>query len=153
MAGILAVSAEQVMTAPDTAVDKSVSGYVTNSQITLSTTPTGSSYSWAIAKPSGSTARAALSSATAEAPVFTPDVPGYYTVSVVVDSTTTYVIRISVTQTAITTSYEAIRLSPKADASVPAPALGVAMYYSSDQDALVIKDAAGDVYTVDLTAV
>lgn len=141
------------MASGDSAADKSVSGYVTNETITLSTTPTGSAYSWGISKPAGATARSDLSSSSSASPSFTPDVAGYWVVTCTVDSTTTYVIRVSVTQVAITTSYEAIRLSPKEDADVPTPALGCAMYWSATQDALAIKDSAGDVYTVDVTAV
>ena len=54
---------------------------------------------------------------------------------------------------AIAEPVEAVRFSPRTDASIPAPAAGVTMYYSSDQDALVVKDPSDDVFTVDVTAV
>lgn len=132
------------MVSGDTAADKSVSGYVTNEAVTLSTTPTGSTYSWGISLPTGATARANISDSTAATPSFTPDRAGYYVVTCVVDSTTTYVIRISVTQVAITTSYEAIRFSPKAAASVPTPSVGEAAFVnSSDSNLLTRKNSSG----------
>lgn len=145
MAGILASSSETTMVSGDTAADNAFGGFVTASQITLTTTPTGTDYQWSMAKPSGASGRSDLSGSTGESVAFTPDVAGYYTVVAIVDSTTTYILRISVTQTAITTSYEAIRYSPKTDTSVSAPALGAATYYSDDADLLVEKDAAGTV--------
>ncbi len=153
MAGIKANSVSATMGDGDTAVDKSVAGYITDEQVVLTTTPTGAAYSWGIAKPAGATSRSDLSSTTVAAPTFTPDVPGYYVLDCVVDSTTSYVIRVNVTQVAIVTSYEAIRLAPKADADVPTPATGCAIYWSSTQDAAALKKSDGTIHTFDLTAV
>jgi hypothetical protein len=153
MAGILANSVTVAMGSGDSAADKSVSGYITNEAITLTTSPAGSTYAWALGKPSGSTARANLSAATGASVSFTPDIAGYYNVACTVDSVTTYLLRVSITQVAQTTSYEAIRFSPKSDASVPTPALGSVMYFSTTQNALAVKLADGSVHTVDLTAV
>ncbi len=142
------------MLGAETAADKSVSNYVAGERITLSTTPTGTDYVWSIAQPSGSSrARSALSAETGASVTFAPDVGGTYLVTCVVDSTTTYVIRITCQAAAIAEPVEAVRFSPRTDASIPAPAAGVTMYYSSTQSALVVKTAAGTVYTVNLTAV
>jgi hypothetical protein len=100
-----------------------------------------------------SRARSALSAETGATVTFTPDVAGYYVLTATVDSVTAYILRIAVTSTAISQLVEAIRFSPKTDSSVPAPALGLTMYYSSDQDALCVKDPDDAVSTVDLTVV
>jgi hypothetical protein len=154
MSGILANSSSRPMLGAETAADKSVSNYVAGERITLSTTPTGTAYAWSLAAPtSSSVARSALSAETGASVTFVPDVGGTFMVTCVVDSTTTYVIRMTAQSAAIAEPVEAIRFSPRTDASIPAPAAGVAMYYSSDQDALCVKDPDGDVSTVDLTAV
>ena len=153
MAGILAVSASASMSAGDTSVDNARGGYVSNERITLTTNPTGTNYVWALGGPSNTNlARSALSAETGSTVSFTPDVSGYFVVTCTVDGVTTYILRISVESTAISQLVDAIRFSPKADASVPAPALGVTMYFSSDQDALVVKDPAGDIFPVELGA-
>lgn len=151
MAGILANSGS--VTHSSTSADAVKSGYVTAEQIVLTTTPTGVSYQWALAKPSGATARSDLSDDTNATPTFTPDVAGYYVITCTVDSVTVYVLRISVTQVTAATAVEALRLQPKSNASVPTPSTGVALFYSSDEAALCIKDASGDVFVVDVTAV
>lgn len=148
MAGILANSASKTMVAADTSADNNVSGYTTGEQVTLSASPTGSSYAWGLAIPQGSTAaRSRLSDATAASPTFTPDVAGYYVATCTVDGAF-YVLRLSVTQSAISTTIEALRLQPKADADVRAPSTGAALYWSSTQGALVIKTSNGTVHTI-----
>jgi hypothetical protein len=149
MAGIMANSASKTMLAGATSADNSVSGYITNEQITLSVTPTGSAYVWGLAKPSGSTARSVLSSSTGATPLVTPDVAGYYTVTCVVDSTTTYVLRISVAAVSITTIAQAFRCQPVANSTVPTPSTGESLYFSDDVDRLVVKTSAGVVREVD----
>ena len=152
MAGILAISSSKSMTAGETAVNDVESGYLTNEQIALSTTPTGSSYAWALAIPSGSTvARSGLSSETASGPTFTPDVEGEYVVTCVVDSTTTYTLRCTVVATSVVSIIGSMRLLPRTDASVPTPSTGETMYYSSDQSSYAVKDSSGNVYTLDKT--
>ncbi len=142
------------MLAAATSADNSVSGRVTGEQITLTVSPSGSDYQWSLAMPSGaSQARSALSAETGASVTFTPNAAGVFTAVVLVDSTTSYTLRISITSTAISTLVETIRLSPKTDASVPAPSAGMMLYYSSDQDALCVKDPDDAVSTVDLTAV
>jgi len=144
MAGIIAVAASASVLAAATAVDKNASGFITGEQIVLSTTPTGSAYSWGLSKQSGATARSDLDDGSAATPVFTPDVAGVYNITVDVDGTE-YTLRLTVTQLAQSTPLEAVRFSPVADSAVPTPALGAALYYSSDQDALVTKLADGSV--------
>ncbi len=151
MAGILANSASKTMEAGDTSADAVVSGFVTGERIVLGTNPTGESYSWGLSVPSASAAaRSGLSSATDAAPTFTPDVAGTYVVTCTVDGTTTYVMRIAVVAVAVTVANQALRFSPVADAAVPAPAIGITLYYSSDHTALVVKDSENNVYPVDL---
>lgn len=152
MAGILASSASKTMTPGETQPDDAESGYVTGEQIALSVTPAATTFSWGIAKPSGATVRANLSGTTDATPVFTPDVAGFYVVTVTVDSSTSYVIRLSVTQVAITTAAEAVRFQPKADASVPAPARGEALFFSSNVSRLRVKTTAGAVRDIDPSA-
>lgn len=128
-------------------------GYVTHERVTLSTNPTGTSYSWGMSAPIGSAvSRSALSSYDTASPTFIPDVAGVYVLTCTVDATT-YTLRVTATSTSFAQLVEAVRFSPKTDASVPTPAAGLTMYYSSDQTALCVKDSAGDVSTIDLTAV
>jgi hypothetical protein len=137
----------------DTSADNSVSGYLRAEQIVLTTSPTGAAYSWGIAKPSGATSRSDLNDATAAAPTFTPDIAGYYVITCTVDKTTSYVLRIAVLQSALTTPYEAIRLQPLGDSQVTAPAVGACLYYSATQSGLAIKLPDDSVLTVDVTPV
>lgn len=128
MAGILANSASVTMTSGATSADNAVAGFVAGERVTLSTSPAGATYDWALASPSGSTVRAALDDASAATPSFVPDVAGYYTITVTVDTTTAYVLRLAVVAVALGTAQEAIRFTPMARAAVPAPALGAALY-------------------------
>lgn len=135
------------MLAGETSANNAASGFITAEQITLGTSPTGTVYSWGIAKPSGSTARGNLSDDDVAAPVFTPDIAGVWCLTCTVDGTP-YTLRLTVTQLAESTALDALRLSPVADSAVPAPALGAVIYYSSTQDALVTKEPDGDVIPV-----
>ena len=143
MAGILANSASVTMVAAD--ADDATAGFITAEQVTCTTTPSGSAYDWALAKPAGSTARSALSDDDTASVSFTPDVAGYYVLTCTVDSTTAYVHRLAVTQVAASTSQEALRFSPKTDASIPTPGVGAAIFYSSDDSRLAAKTSAGTV--------
>jgi len=150
MAGILANSASETMVAGDTAADNSRSGYVVGEQITLSTTPTGTTYSWSLAKPSGATSRSNLSDETAAGPVFVPDYAGTWTITCIVDGATTYVLRVTATAVAITSVANAHRFSPTTNNSIPAPALGLTLFCSSDANSqLRVKNSAGAVLTLD----
>lgn len=142
------------MSAGDTSVDKVASGYVAGERVALSVTPAGTNYQWSSAAPGGSSlARSALSADTGAAVTFAPDVAGTYLVGCIVDGVTTYVIRLTVQAAAVAEPVEAVRFSPRSDASIPAPAAGITMYYSSDQDALCVKAPDDSISTVDLTAV
>lgn len=138
------------MASGETAPDLAVSGYVLSESIALSTFPAGASYSWGISKPSGGTVRSDLSNASIPAPVVSPDVAGYYVVTCNVDGFA-YVLRISVSQVAVTTPYESIRFMPLTDAQVPAPTMGVALYFSSTQNKLAIKHPDNSVSVVNVT--
>jgi hypothetical protein len=139
MAGILANSASAQMVAGDTSPTNSRSGFIVGEQITLGITPAGECV-WGQSIPRASApARSKLNDDTAAAPKFTPDVGGTYVVTVVVDGTTTYTLVLAVVNTAVIDLGEGIRLSPVADAQVPAPTLGRVLYFSSTQDALVVK--------------
>lgn len=148
MAGIKANSSSKTMVDGDTAVDKSVSGYLTAEQIVLTTTPTGSTYSWAISKPAGATARSDLSDSDDASITFSPDVEGTYLVTVVVDGSTTYVIRIACVHISAVSTLGALHFLPIANSQVPTPASGRTVYYSSDAAALVEKRPDGTVHVI-----
>jgi hypothetical protein len=153
MAGITALAASASLPAGSTSADKVSSGWVAGERVVLATSPTGTNYTWTIAAPSGSnSARSALSASSGASVTFTPDVGGTYAIRCLVDATE-YFLRLTVQGATIAEPVEALRLSPRTDASVPAPAAGLTLYYSSNQSALVVKDSADDVFEVDLTAV
>jgi len=145
MAGIKASSATVTMVDGDTAADNTFDGFLTQEQIALSTTPTGTAYSWGLSKPAGSAACVAISDEDDATPLFTPDVGGYYVVTCTVDGTTSYVLRCSVTQTATTTWVDASRFPPRLNAAVAAPATGRAMFFSRDAQAMRLKRPDGSV--------
>jgi len=131
------------MVTGDTAVDNARAGYITGERIVLGTNPTGSSYTWGLSIPQGSSVeRSALSSVTAAAPTFLPDVGGEYIATCTVDGIS-YVLRMSVTKTAVSTTQEALRLQVKANAGVPAPPTGSVLFHSDDFAHLAAKDALG----------
>lgn len=140
MAGIVATSAT-TNNSGDTAADKSVSGYLTNEEITLTASPAGSSYSWSLSAPSGSS-RAALTSTTDADPRFTPDVDGFYVVSLTVDGVE-YVLRAAVVSTGVVATLGNTRYLPETNAQAPAPSSGVTLFYSSDSSSLAFKDTGG----------
>lgn len=152
MAGIMANAASATMVSGDTSADNAVSGYVADEQISLSVTPTGSAYVWAISKPSGATSRSDLAADDTATSAFTPDTAGEWLVSLVVDSTTTYVLRISVTDTATGYVFEAMRFPPKTAASVATPATGGSVFMNSATSLLSIKRSTGTVRTLELKA-
>lgn len=143
--GILANSASVVMTT--SAADDAVPGYLTAERIALTTNPTGGSYSWSMVGPEDSSlVRAALTMPTGPFSSFIPDVSGVYTIGCTVDLSTTYVLRVTVTQVATSTSTEALRLSPLRDEQVTAPALGLALYDSSSVGGPAYKTPDGAVH-------
>jgi hypothetical protein len=92
-----------------------------------------------------------LTDGSVAAPSFYIEVAGVYVVTCTVDGTA-YTLTLTATEPAVATIRNAINFPAVADANVPTPVSGATMYYSSDEDALVIKDTAGDVSTVDVTA-
>ena len=150
--GILANSPSVTMTTSTS--DDVRSGFILNEQVTLSLSVSGTTFLWSQSIPNAAgPSRAALDSYTSATPKFTPPAAGVYVLTCLKDGTTTYVLRISVTATASVTVDQVVRLSPVADTQVPTPALGVSLYFSSTQGALVVKDTTGAVKTVDLTVV
>jgi hypothetical protein len=150
--GILASSSSVTMTSSSS--DAVSTGYVIGEQISLTTNPTGTTYAWSSATPSGSAAARSALSATAGANVkFTPDADGVYVVSCTVDSATTYVIRLTVVDVAFSTVTQVVRLSPVEDNAVPAPATGRALYFSATHNAVVLKDPSNTIFVVDTTEV
>lgn len=144
MAGISAVSASK--SAAASGADVAVTGFLVGERIALSTTPTGNGYQWAMAAPSDSApARSALDDDTDGAPTFIPDVAGYYVLSVTVDGSTTYVLRIAVASVATVRVGEVLHLLPLADSQVSTPQAGVSFYYSTDAGKAVVKDTTGTV--------
>ncbi|HEX5076143.1 MAG TPA: hypothetical protein VFW03_23220, partial [Gemmatimonadaceae bacterium] len=121
MSGINAASTTKTHSA--SGADVATTGFLAREQITLSATPSGSGYAWSIALPSDSSpAAAALDDATDATPKFTPDVPGFYTISVLVDGATTYVLRVAVVAVGTARQCEAINFAPLLDSQVPTPA-------------------------------
>jgi hypothetical protein len=152
VAGIIGASVSKSMVSGDTAVNGAQSGYVRNERILLSTSPSGSSYTWAIAAPTSSAvASSALSSTTSATPSFIPDVAGAYLITCEVDGTE-YTLRLTVENVAYAQLVDLLRLTPVADASVPTPSLGANVYFSSDHDLFVLKDTNGDVFPIELGA-
>jgi hypothetical protein len=145
MAGILANSASVTMVAGS--VDNTQAGFVVGEAITLSTTPTGTDYSWGVAKPSGATSRSDLSDDDIASPVMIPDVAGTYTITCDVDGTD-YTLRITVTAVAVTSVANAHRFSPVTNTSVPTPALGESVFYSSTDSRLSKKNTSGTVLPI-----
>lgn len=137
MAGILANSASVSMLvgSPDANQD----GYLSGEQITLTVTPGASSVQWSAAKPTSSLDSSELSADTGHSVTFTPDVGGYYVFVALVDGTTTYVLRIAVTEVAAVVPYEALRMIPTDSDTVPTPVMGGAVHESIDGTGLVVK--------------
>ena len=148
MAGILANSASVTMVSGDTSADNTQAGFVTNETITLSASPAGTTYIWGLAKPSGASSRSSLSDSTSASISFTPDVAGTWTITVDVDGTD-YVLRVTGTAVSVTSVANAHRFSPVTNASIPTPALGISMYYSSTDSRAAFKDTAGVVHPLD----
>lgn len=143
MAGILANSVTNTMTTGTT--DAAVTGYLSGEAVTLSTNPAGTDYVWALSRPSGSTTRSELTGTTGASVKFSPDVEGYYVVTCTVDSSTVYVLRISVLAIGSVADRSVIRLAPILDAQVPTPATGVSLFCRSSTGLLAFKDSTGTV--------
>ena len=146
MAGILANSASVTMSVGTP--DNTQAGYVENEAVTLSTNPAGTTHEWGLAKPQGSTALGDLSATTGTGIQFIPDEHGTWTITCTVDNTTAYTLRISVTAVAITHHANGSRYMPVTNNSIPTPATGVTVFYSSDDDRLSYKDTTGTVYAL-----
>lgn len=153
MAGIQAVSASK--THDDSGADVSATGFIVGERIALATDPAGTSHAWSLSAPSDSApARSALDDDDDATPSFIPDVPGYYVVSVTLNGSTLYVLRIAVVSTATVRIGEVQHMLPIADSQVTTPQTGFAFYCGSDHSSLpCIKKSDGTVHTVDLTAV
>jgi hypothetical protein len=135
------------MVSGDTAAAQAISGWIRNEKITLATYPAASTSTvWTLTIPSGSNAvKSAISDTSIASPTFTPDVGGTYVITALVDGTTTYVLRATVLDTAASEPVEALRYTPRADAQISTPSLGVAVFYSTTQDAWSLKNTAGTV--------
>lgn len=119
--------------------DGNQAGFLTGEQIRLAVTPVGASVEWAVVKPTSSLASAELSDETAQSPTFTPDVGGFYVFTAIVDLVTVYVLRVGVSSVAQVTPYEAVRLIPMQDESVPTPVMGAALHESADGYGVAVK--------------
>lgn len=151
MAGIVATSVS-TNNAADTDLDKSITGFLSGEQISLSVTPAPSSYLWRFTSPQGSS-RAVLTGDAIASPKFTPDVAGYYLASVTVNSSTVYVLRVQVVSAGAAETVDGLRVLEITDAQAIAPATGVSIYYSTTQGSLAFKRANGDIETINTTAV
>ncbi len=135
-----------------TAPDNTATGYIVGEQITFTAYPAGSSYSWALARPSGATERSSLSDATSASVTLTPDIEGFYTLTCIVDGTT-YVLRLAAVSVGVVSTLGALRLNPLLPEQVPTPSAGMTIFYSSQHSTLTAKDSAGNLLTLDMTAV
>ncbi len=143
MAGITAASASASLLAGDTSADNTDSNYVAGERVTLGVTPSGSSYLWSMAAPTNSSvARSAIANDTVAAPTFTPDVGGTYTITCLVSGTITYVLRLTCQAAAVAEPVEAVRYSPRTSTSIPAPAAGWSVFFSSTLGTWVAKDSS-----------
>ena len=146
MAGIIANTASVSMPS-SVGADVSKTGYVAGEICTLSAEPAGSAYLWTLAGPPGS--QASLSGEMEAAPKFKMDRQGTYVATVVVDATTTYVIRLEATKVTIDWVAHGVRMASVAAASVPTPNTGYIMFINaSNADALSLKDSSGTVTAV-----
>ncbi len=144
MAGIGAVAASKTHVA--SGADVSASGFIANERVALSATPAGSGYAWSVSAPSDSRpALSDLNDDTDTTPSFTPDVAGFYVVSVLVDGVTLYVLRLEVAEVGIVRPSYALNLPSYADSQVPTPSIGVTLYYSTTASKAVVKDTSGTV--------
>lgn len=151
MAGIIAISVTKTHT--DSGADVATSGFLKNERITLSAVPPGAGRVWSLSAPSASSpASSALDDDQDTNPAFTPDVAGYYTVSVLIDGTTTYVLRISVSPIAVARQAEAINFQPLEDSQVPAPTIGRTVYCSATQGGVLVeKRPDNSVHVINVT--
>jgi hypothetical protein len=148
MAGILANSLSRQMTDGDTAPVNVVQGYVGGQLVTLATTPTGSTYQWALSCPNTSsrTRPVALSDTQGAAPTFTPDVAGFYVVTCVVDGVTAYTLTLDVLTVVNPVSLLAILEQQVSDVAIPSPpGTALTIYNSEEQGGLAYKDSSGTV--------
>ena len=145
MAGILANSASKTMLAGDTATDKAVSGYLVGEQVTLTVTPSGAAYAWSMARPVEGTGRSDLSAGTGASVKFTPDAEGYYTITCLVDSVTSYTIRIATVAIGTVTDVAAARHQALLNSQIPTPSVGLTLFNSSDAGGLAVKGSDGNV--------
>lgn len=148
MAGITAVSATTTLGASEALPDNSVSDFVSKEQISLGLSGSPTSATWSLSKPSRSGSACALDDDTSLRPKFSPDVDGIYVVSCLVDESTTYVLRISVAQTAIINTISCLHFLPCANSQIPTPSSGVNLFYSSDSDSLAQKRSDGTVQEI-----
>lgn len=147
--GILANSASIEMTSSDPADTQA--GFLLNEEIALTTNPAGTLHGWALARPAAS-GSAALDDDDAATAHFIPDVAGTYVATCNVDGTVFRLV-MDVAQQSVSTVVEALRLPPRSDESVAAPTIGYALYNSSTQGSLAVKNSDGDVFTIELTPV
>jgi hypothetical protein len=104
-----------------------------------------------MSKPTGATGRSSLSAETGSSVVFTPDVEGVYLITVTVDGSTSYVIRIACVHISAVSTLGALRFIPIANAQVPTPSSGQTLFFSSDAGTLAVKRTDGTVHTIDQT--
>lgn len=144
MAGIGAVSVTKTHSA--SGADVAATGFLVNEQVTLSASPSGSGYQWSVAIPSDSApGRSALDDDTDAAPKFTPDVPGFFTVTCLVDGATLYVLRLAVVSVGTVRVCEVLHFAPIANSQVSTPQTGFAVFNSSDLPGMAKKDTTGTV--------
>lgn len=145
MSGITAVSATKSVDAGSTTVDNSVIGFVSKEQISLGLTGSPTTALWSISKPINSGSYCTISDENSVNPVFTPDVEGIFTVSCLVDGSTTYILRFSIVNIAVTSAISAIHFLPCLNSQIPTPSSGVTVFFSSESGQMSKKSTNGTV--------
>lgn len=148
MTGIKASNSTIIMGDGDTSPDNQNGGYSDDDEITLSTFPAGTNYTWTLTKPKGATSRADLSGTDGSVETFTPNVGGVWLITAIVDGTS-YQLRATVVEQSSANATQTIRYQEITDTSVPTPGTGGLTEYKSDQyEGLSIKLDDGSVVRI-----
>lgn len=114
----------------DTATDQNVTGFATSEQVTLTVTGSPTTVVYTLSAPTTS-AYASILATSDIAARFTPDVQGLYVIQAVVDDSTTYILRLSVSVFGAVTMRQAMHLPPSDPADIDAPTVGRVLFSDS----------------------
>lgn len=141
MPGIKATATSLEMLDVDTAVTKTMAGYVKGEQIVAELTPPGVQYRWELRKPSSSVYPSlGFTGQEAAACSFTPDVAGAYTLILVCDGNT-YTLTMGVDDELPRGARRSFMLLPRPNAEIATPTSGRAIFCSEELGGLAQKDS------------